>query len=127
MLLHDFLRRKATIIAKAKAEIDNLLTEISDPKTKEAVDDWEPGDPITDEYAQVDQQPKKEGVEAVDAKASQGDMRSFVSDTHLEDHGGAKKEGAGEVAKAIAPVVPDPIPPVIDESAKPEDNTNHTA
>jgi hypothetical protein len=58
MLLHDFLRRKAAILAKAKADVDNLLTEISDPKTRAVVDDWEPGDPITDEYPQGDQ--KKE-------------------------------------------------------------------
>lgn len=74
MLLHNYLQRKSDIISKAKAEIHNLMTEITDPKIKAAVDDWQPGDPIVDNYPQVDE--KKEQADAggnagaVEAKAN---------------------------------------------------------
>lgn len=139
MLLHDFLRRKAAILAKSKAEVDNLLTEISDPRARETVDDWEPGDPITDEYPQTDAQPKKEGAHTPDSKAPKSGGDSLSSDTHLEDTILAKEEGGGEPAKdsevkepaaasePASPDVPDPVPPVVDGTSKSEDNTNHTA
>lgn len=55
MLLHHYLQLKSAILTKAKAEIDNLEKEITDPAMHEAFEDWELGDPITDEYAQEDQ------------------------------------------------------------------------
>lgn len=62
MLLHNYLQRKSGILAKAKAEVNDLLTEITDPKMKSAVDGWKPGDPITYNYPQVDE--KKEQADA---------------------------------------------------------------
>lgn len=62
MLPHHYVQRKADILAKAKTELDNLLTEIDNPTIKAFVEDWEPGDPIVDEYPQVDQ--KKDEPEA---------------------------------------------------------------
>lgn len=55
MLPHHYLRRIADIHKRYKAEVDNLLGEITDPAMKAKILDWEPGDPITDEYPQVDQ------------------------------------------------------------------------
>lgn len=81
MLLHDYLRKKSAILTKAKAEVDNLLTEITDPKTKELVDDWEPGDPITDLYPQTDQK----GDETA-AKSPEVEKTPFVSESKPEDH-----------------------------------------
>jgi hypothetical protein len=88
MLLHDFLRRKAAILAKAKAEVENLLTEIGDPKTRAAVDDWEPGDPITDEYPQVDQ------------KSGSDDVHHFWEKAHT-DPAAARKEAEGNTGEAL--------------------------
>lgn len=68
MLLHDYLRKKSAIISKAQAEVKTLLTEITDPKTKELVDDWEPGDPITDLYPQFDQKTDEPAKEEVPVK-----------------------------------------------------------
>lgn len=95
MLLHDFLRRKAAILTKAKADVDNLLTEITDPKTKEAVDDWEPGDPITDEYPQVDQ------------KATP-DVEKFWEKAHT-DPAAAKKEVDGHMGEVPKTKLPDVV------------------
>jgi hypothetical protein len=88
MLLHDFLRRKAAILAKAEAEVENLLTDIGDPKTRAAVDDWEPGDPITDEYPQVDQNTGKPDVE------------KFWEKAHT-DPDSARKEAEGHTGEVL--------------------------
>lgn len=97
MLLHNYLQLKSAIYTKAKAEVDTLLAGITDPKMKEAVDDWDFGDPITDAYPQVDQ---KKGVEM------------------------EKAAETAPVAKAEPPI--ETIPPVV-EPVKPEENTNHPA
>jgi hypothetical protein len=88
MLLHDFLRRKAAILTKAKAEVENLLTEIGDPKTRAAVDDWKPGDPITDEYPQVDQ------------KSGSDDVHQFWEKAHT-DPAAARKEAEGHTGEVL--------------------------
>lgn len=69
MLLHDYLRRMADIHKRANAEIETLVSEITDPKMKAKVLDWEPGDPITDNYPQVDQKTDEVANEAVPVKA----------------------------------------------------------
>ena len=89
MLLHDFLRRKAAIVNKAKAELDNLLTEISDPKTKAIVEDWEPGDPITDEYPQGDQKTDEQKLAAVPGAVDHSILSGSIP-------GAPKKEEATE-------------------------------
>lgn len=101
MLLHDYLKLKAAILTKAKADIDNLLTEIADPKMKEAVDDWDLGDPITDNYPQVDQE-KKEAV---------ADQKNSIPE-----------ETKAPLEPVIPPVVAQPTTPGPDAA----DSTNHT-
>lgn len=68
MLLHNYLQLKSAILTKAKADIDALLEEITDPKMKEAVNDWEPGDKITDNYPQKDE--KAEDKAPAETKAT---------------------------------------------------------
>lgn len=90
MLLHNYLQRKSDIISKAKAEIANLLTDITDPKMKALVDEWEPGDPITDNYPQVD-----EDKEQADAGGNAGAVEAKIEP--IED----KKEAEGKTDAAI--------------------------
>lgn len=113
MLLHDYLKLKAAILTKAKADIDNLLTEIADPNMKEAVDDWDLGDPITDNYPQVDQEKE--------AEASDGTFHGPKASTS-EVGGPHNPEPSIEVP--IPPVAGHPANLAADASVKPEDNTN---
>lgn len=124
MLLHNYLQLKSAIYTKAKAEVHTLLAGITDPKMKEAVDDWDFGDPITDVYPQVDQ--KKEVEMVIEAEPVVKVEPPVVA-----------SPPAVEPVIPAAPVIPEgvigslaPIEPVIApvvEAVKPEENTNHTA
>lgn len=112
MLLHNYLQQKAGILAEAQAKINSLLSGISDPKMKEAVEGWKLGDPITDNYPQVDQ--KKE------------------EPTKAEDTHGEPQVIPESAIASLAPIDPI-IPPVvtgpstaIPDAAIGGENTNHT-
>jgi hypothetical protein len=123
MLLHDYLRLKSAILTKAKAEVDNLLKDITDPKTKELVDDWEPGDHITDLYPQVDQK--------TDEVAEEVKVDSKPAET-VKPLGEEAASVKTDSIPPVDPVVPDPVlplavpDPAAQVAAKPEENTNHT-
>jgi hypothetical protein len=104
MLLHNYLQLKSAILTKAKAEVDNLLKDITDPEMKEAVDDWDLGDPITDLYPQVDQKKdepvaevKPDGsVHTLDTDAKEGpDLKPPIPAVELTGQNAGDVNSAG--------------------------------
>lgn len=127
MLLHDYLRRMSVMYKQYQIGVVALLSEITDPATRQKVQEWHPGDPITDLYPLVDEKTDKGESKAAEAPGL--DKSSVVSETHLEDYGAAKAEG---IPAPIAPepviplTVPEPAAQAAGEAGNSEDNTNHT-
>lgn len=90
MLLHHYLQQLADIFAHANRQRTALLAEISDPKIRAAVDDWEPGDPIPSDYPQQEAKP----ADAPDTEASD-EPKASGADTQAGLSGNSPDSGSG--------------------------------